>query len=77
MAVHAKARLPLRLELVPQAGATLVAGQRWRAEERLAGSAAFRVEWLVRAPRGGSVLILVRTQGAGAARHVVRLEEAQ
>jgi len=60
MAVRARARLPVRLELETGDGVELVTGYRTRSAERLdAHTGTLRGEWLVRARRGAAIRVRV------------------
>jgi Zinc carboxypeptidase len=66
MAKRARAHLPLRLELVPGAGAELVTGRRAITSERLEGAGStLEGEWLVRADRGAQVAVKLHSDNAG------------
>jgi hypothetical protein len=66
MAVRARSRLPVRLELVTGDGVELVTGQRVRSGERLDGhTGTLRGEWLVRARPGAAVTVRAASENAG------------
>jgi hypothetical protein len=78
MAVRARSHLPVRLELAPGEGVSLVSGQRWRSAERLEGSAGtLQATWLLRGARGARAEVTLTTQTAGRERRTLILGGAK
>ncbi|MGE0706544.1 MAG: M14 family zinc carboxypeptidase [Planctomycetota bacterium] len=78
MAARIKVRRPVRLALTLPEGARLVTGQRWAAQERLAGgSDVLKTTWLVQGPPGAALELELGSEQAGQARRALRLEETR
>ena len=74
-AVRARTWLPVRLELVLPAAATLVSGKTQVASERLTGGTGqLKGEWLVRAAKGTKLSFSLASQNAGSDRQEITLQ---